>query len=118
MASSKETKIVSAYLDNIFTAFPGKALLSCNNTGTLFALAAIATAPHIYPPVPITISGLNSFTIFFASPIPLKVLYNFFKFSIESFLLNPYASIVLSSYPARGTKSFSKPLVVPYKNNF
>lgn len=72
----------------------------------------------MYPPVPITISGLNSFTILLASPIPLKVLYNFFKFSIDIFLLKPYASIVFNSYPALGTRSFSNPLVVPNKYYF
>ena len=90
-------------------------MLSCKRTGTLFFFAANTTAPQIYPPVPITISGLNSFTIFLASPIPLYVLNSFFILSIEIFLLNPYASIVFNSYPARGTKSFSKPLFVPIK---
>ena len=100
-------------LDSIFTAFPGNALLSCNITGILFFFAARTTGPHIYPPVPITTSGLNSFIILIASPIPLYVLCIFFKLSIEIFLLNPYASIVFNLYPALGTKSFSKPLVVP-----
>ena len=83
---SKETNIVSAFFANIFTAFPGKLLLSCKSTGILLAFAATTTAPHIYPPVPITMSGLNSFTIFLASPIPLYVLYNFFRLSIDIFL--------------------------------
>ena len=67
----------------------------------------------MYPPVPITTSGLNSSIIFLASFIEAKVLYISFTFSIETFLLNPYASIVFKVYPALGTKSFSSPLSVP-----
>ena len=114
-ASLNDTNIVSAFPDNIFTALPGKALLSCNNVGIFRLCAAEIVAPQIYPPVPITISGLNSFIIFLASPNPFRVLYIFFRFSTEIFLLNPYASIVFNLYPALGTKSFSSPLVVPIK---
>ena len=112
-ASSKDIKTVSAFLDKTFTAFPGNALLSCNTTGTFIFFAAQTTGPQIYPPAPTTTSGLNSFIIFFASPVADIVEHIFFKFSIDIFLLNPYASIVFNSYPALGTKSFSNPLSVP-----
>ena len=110
--SSNPTNTTSTFLDNIFTAIPGKALLSCNAVGIFFDFAASITGIQIYPPVPITTSGLNSSIIFFASPIDLNVLYVLFILSNEIFLSKPYASIVFSSYPALGTKSFSKPLLV------
>ena len=66
-ASSNPTNILLALFDNIFTATPGNALLSCNTTGTFFFLAAIPTGTQIYPPVPITTSGLNCSIIFLAS---------------------------------------------------
>ena len=40
-------------------------------------------------------------------------IYIFFTLSRDIFLLKPYASILLRSYPALGIKSFSKPLSVP-----
>ena len=67
----------------------------------------------MYPPVPITISGLNSFTIFLASLNPFIVFILFANVLKDIFLLIPYASTVFSSYPALGTKSFSIPLLVP-----
>ena len=112
-ASSKDIKTVLTLGANIFTALPGNALLSCNTTGIFSLLAAHTTGPQIYPPAPTIISGLNSFIIFLAFPVAIKVAYIFLKFSIEIFLLNPYASIVFNSYPALGTKSFSNPLFVP-----
>ena len=69
----------------------------------------------MYPPVPITISGLNSLTIFFACENPLNVLKLFFKADKEIFFINPYASTVFNLYPALGTRSFSIPLSVPTK---
>ena len=51
----------------------------------------------MYPPVPITTSGLNSSIIFFAWPIPFKCFNHIFTFSILIFLLNPCAVIVFSS---------------------
>ena len=104
---------MSAFLDKTFTAFPGNALLSCNTTGTFIFFAAQTTGPQIYPPAPTTTSGLNSFIIFFASPVADIVEHIFFKFSIDIFLLNPYAFIFFNPYPALGTKSFSSPLGVP-----
>ena len=68
LAASKPTKTLVAFLANIFTALPGYALLSCIIHGILYLCAAKSTGPQIYPPVPITISGLNSFKIFFESP--------------------------------------------------
>ena len=97
LASSNDINTTSAFFARNFTAFPGKALLSCNATGIFSFLAAHTTGPQIYPPAPITTSGLNSFIIFFASPYPLNVLYILFIFSIEIFLLSTYASIVFNS---------------------
>ena len=39
-------------------------MLSCNTEGILLAVAAANTGPQIYPPVPMTTSGLNSFIYF------------------------------------------------------
>lgn len=96
-ASWKDINILSTFFANIFTAFPGNALLSCKTTGTLYLFAAKVAAPHMYPPAPITISGLNSFIIFFASSTPRIVFNIFLRFAIEISLLIPYASIVFSS---------------------
>ena len=104
---------MSNFFSKNLVAFPGYALLSCINVGIPNLCAAVIAPPQIYPPVPITISGLNSLTIFFASPNPFKVFKLFDKVLKEIFLLIPYASTVLSSYPALGTKSFSIPLLVP-----
>ena len=114
-ASSNDIKTVSALGANIFTAFPGNALLSCNMTGIFSLFAAHTTGPQIYPPAPTIISGLNSFIIFFALPVAINVAHIFLKLAIDICLLSPYASIVFNPYPALGTKSFSKPLVVPIK---
>ena len=82
-ASSKAINILSAFLDKNLVAFPGKALLSCKTTGTFSFFAAQTTGPHIYPPAPITISGLNSLIIFFAFLVAFNVLHIFLKFWIE-----------------------------------
>ena len=88
-ASSKPTKIVSTFFASILVATPGKALLSCSNVGILYFFAAIIVGPQINPPVPITISGLKSFTIFFASPKPFNVLNIFFILLMLIFLFMP-----------------------------
>ena len=96
-ASSKPSNISSAFLAITFTATPGKALLSCNIIGIFNWFAAIHTETHIYPPVPMTISGLNSFNIFLAWPTAFMVLHNLLILSKLIFLLIPYASTVFSS---------------------
>ena len=65
MASLKETNIVFVFLAKILIAFPGNALLSCNTVGIPNLCASEIVAPQMYPPVPITTSGLNSLIIFF-----------------------------------------------------
>ena len=75
--------------DNIFTARPGKELLSCSIVGIFSLCAAVSTGPHIYPPVPITISGLNSFIIFSATLTDFTVFIIFFILSLFNFLLKP-----------------------------
>ena len=42
LASSKAINTVSAFFDSIFTAFPGKALLSCNITGIFSIIKLIS----------------------------------------------------------------------------
>ena len=76
-------------------------------------LAAKQTDIQIYPPVPITKSGLKSFKIFLASVIECKVFANLFIFLMLNSLDIPYESIVFNSYPALGTKFISNPLGVP-----
>ena len=66
LASSNPTSTVFTFLDKTLTATPGKALLSCINVGMQYLKAFENTGPHMYPPVPITISGFISFIIFFA----------------------------------------------------
>ena len=63
-ASSKPRSTAFAFLDKSFIATPGKALLSCKTIGIFNLLAAIPAETHIYPPVPITTSGLKSSIIF------------------------------------------------------
>ena len=58
---------VSTYLDKIFVVTPGYAFDSCISVGIPSFAAANSTGPATYPPVPITMSGLNFFIIFFES---------------------------------------------------
>lgn len=96
-------------------AIPGSTLLSCIMYFIFNFWAALQTGIQIYPPVPIIISGLNFLIMFFASATDFIVLINLETFSSVKLLLIPYASIVLSSYPALSTRSFSNPLDVPIK---
>ena len=57
-ASSNPVKTKSTFFDNSFIVTPGNALLSCKTVGIFSLVAAVNTGPHIYPPVPITKSGL------------------------------------------------------------
>ena len=88
-ASLNPSNILSNFFSKNLVAFPGYALLSCINVGIPSLCAAVIAPPQIYPPVPITISGLNSFTIFFASPKPFNVLKLFDNVLNEIFLLIP-----------------------------
>ena len=81
--------------------------------GIFSFFAARQTDIQIYPPVPITISGLKYFNIFLASVIECNVLANLFIFLKLNSLDIPYESIVFNSYPALGTKFTSSPLGVP-----
>lgn len=49
-----------------------------NNGFTPSFAAALITGPETYPPVPMQISGLNSFIIFFASIEEVIVLLQFY----------------------------------------
>ena len=89
LASANPKKIQSAFLLNIFTAIPGKALLSCSTKGTFNCFAAIPAATQIYPPVPMTTSGFSSLIIFFASPTLQNVCQIFLIFSQLILLLKP-----------------------------
>ena len=72
---------------------------------------------HMYPPVPIIRSGLNSFIIFLDSPIEPIVFNNLFIFFTLKLLDIPYDSIVFNSYPALGTNFVSNPFC-SYENYF
>lgn len=72
-------------------------------------MPAYIVGPQIYPPVPIMISGLNSFIILFIVKILKNVLTQRTKLFIDTSLKSPYALIFFKLYPAFGTSSFSNP---------
>ena len=112
---SKPNNNLSTFLLNNLTTKPGYAFDSCNIVGISKSNAAFNTGAQIYPPVPITTSGLNSSIISLASLIELIVLKNFIKLDGVGFNTKPYASICFRLYPALETKSFSSPIKVPIK---
>ena len=80
-------------------------------------MAASITGPQIYPPVPITKSGLKSFRIFIDSPIPAYVSKIAFTFFNVNFLNNFPVLIWTISKPAFFTNLFSRPFLVPINKN-
>ena len=79
-ASLNPSNILSNFFSKNLVAFPGYALLSCINVGIPNLCAAVIAPPQIYPPVPITISGLNSLTIFLLLQILLRFLNYLIRF--------------------------------------
>ena len=69
---SKETPIKSALLAKNKLAFPATLFCSWIKVLTPSLLSAYITGTVIYPPTPITTSGLNSLIVFLHSLIPFK----------------------------------------------
>ena len=114
--SSKLVNTVVTILASILLVTPGKEFCSCTTVGTLLIAALNNTGPLTYPPVPITISGLNFLTTFLDCSKPLNSLKTLLTLSKSIFLLNPWTVTVFSSYPYLGTISDSIPFSVPTNN--
>ena len=87
--SSKLVRTLVTTLDSILLVTPGKEFCSWTIVTVLLRAELKRTGPLTYPPVPITISGLNFLTILLDSSNPLHSLNTLFIFSKSIFLLNP-----------------------------
>ena len=62
-AASTAKKTISAFLARNLFVIPGYAFCSCIAVLMFILLACNKTEAHVYPPVPMTMSGLNLFKI-------------------------------------------------------